>query len=172
MKKEDGISINYSFSMENANQQYVKIRVDIPKEVLIEAGASKIYAHGPVRNTGWHIMGTAKMGNNPKSSVVNKSGRAHDVNGLYIVDSSCFVTSSCVNPAGAASSVSASGMDSIATSPATAKESTATESASSIATSSLGSCEMFVLAHNIDCDITVLRNNKSDNRFMIEIIVL
>ena len=36
MKKEDGISINYSFSMENANQQYVKIRVDVPKDVVIE----------------------------------------------------------------------------------------------------------------------------------------
>ena len=69
------------------------------KEVLIEAGASKIYAYGPVRNTGWHIMGTTRMGNDPKSSVVDKNGKAHDVDGLYIVDSSCFVTSSCVNPA-------------------------------------------------------------------------
>lgn len=69
------------------------------KEVLIEAGANKIFAHGPVRNTGWHIMGTARMGDDPKSSVVNKYGRTHDVECLYIVDSSCFVTSSCVNPA-------------------------------------------------------------------------
>ena len=44
-------------------------------------------------------MGTAKMGNDPIKSVVNKWGNSHDVSNLFIVDSSIFVTSGGVNPA-------------------------------------------------------------------------
>ena len=43
-------------------------------------------------------MGTARMGTDPKNSVVNDWGRSHDVGNLFIVDSSIFVTSSGVNP--------------------------------------------------------------------------
>ena len=63
------------------------------------AGAIKSYAYGPVRNTGWHTMGTCRMGDDPSQSVVNKNGKSHDINNLYILDSSVFVTGSCVNPA-------------------------------------------------------------------------
>jgi choline dehydrogenase-like flavoprotein len=69
------------------------------RELMSEAGALRSYAHGPVRNTGWHLLGTARMGNDPKNSVVNAHGQVHDVDNLFVVDSSVFVTSSCVNPA-------------------------------------------------------------------------
>jgi choline dehydrogenase-like flavoprotein len=69
------------------------------KEVMDAAGAIKTFTFGPVRNTGWHLMGTTKMGNNSNNSVVNKWGQSHDVNNLFIVDSSIFVTSGGVNPA-------------------------------------------------------------------------
>jgi choline dehydrogenase-like flavoprotein len=69
------------------------------REIMSEAGALRSYAHGPVRNTGWHLLGTARMGNDPKDSVVNAHGQVHDVDNLFVVDSSVFVTSSCVNPA-------------------------------------------------------------------------
>jgi choline dehydrogenase-like flavoprotein len=68
------------------------------KEVMTAAGSWKNIAFGPVRNTGWHLMGTARMGNDPKNSVVNEWGRSHDVKNLFIVDSSIFVTSGAVNP--------------------------------------------------------------------------
>ena len=45
-------------------------------------------------------MGTARMGVNPKRSVVDPSGRAHDVPNLYVYDGSVFVTSSGFNPTG------------------------------------------------------------------------
>jgi len=44
-------------------------------------------------------MGTARMGNDPLTSVIDSTGKVHDLNGLYVIDSSCFVTGSCVNPA-------------------------------------------------------------------------
>ena len=62
------------------------------------AGSSEDFAFGPVRNTGWHLMGTARMGTDPKNSVVNEWGRSHDVTNLFIVDSSIFITSAGVNP--------------------------------------------------------------------------
>lgn len=45
-----------------------------------------------------HEVGTARMGNDPKTSVLNKFNQAHDVKNLFVVDGSCFVSSGCVNP--------------------------------------------------------------------------
>lgn len=69
------------------------------REVMQAAGAHRVAAFGPVRNTGWHLMGTTRMGHDPATSVVTPEGRCHDVDNLYIVDSSVFVTSGGVNPA-------------------------------------------------------------------------
>ena len=63
-----------------------------------EAGAKSIITFGPVKHTGWHLMGTTKMGRSSKDSVVNKYGRSHDVKNLYVIDGSVFVTSGAVNP--------------------------------------------------------------------------
>jgi choline dehydrogenase-like flavoprotein len=68
------------------------------KEVMSAAGSHKNFSFGPVRHAGWHLMGTTRMGFNPENSVVNEWGRCHDVENLFIVDSSIFVTSSGVNP--------------------------------------------------------------------------
>ena len=43
-------------------------------------------------------MGTARMGNDPKRSVVNANNQAHEVKNLFIVDGSSFTTASGVNP--------------------------------------------------------------------------
>ena len=43
-------------------------------------------------------MGTARMGTDPETSVVNEWGRSHDVRNLFIVDGSLFVTCAGVNP--------------------------------------------------------------------------
>jgi glucose dehydrogenase len=45
-----------------------------------------------------HIMGTTIMGNDPKSSVVDKECRAHDHSNLFILGSSVFPTGSTANP--------------------------------------------------------------------------
>ena len=37
-------------------------------------------------------MGTARMGDDPKASVVNSFGQAHDVKNLFVVDGSIFVS--------------------------------------------------------------------------------
>ena len=40
-----------------------------------------------------HLLGTCRMGNDPKTSVVDKNNRAHDVKNLFVVDGSSLVTS-------------------------------------------------------------------------------
>ncbi len=62
-------------------------------EILQAAGATTIWA-APVNDTrgGAHSRGTCRMGNDPKTSVVDKYHRAHDVPNLFIVDGSSFVT--------------------------------------------------------------------------------
>lgn len=65
------------------------------KEVLEAAGARKVVL--PVNNGG-HLMGTARMGNDPNKSVVNGINQAHDVDNLFIVDGSSFTTAAAVNP--------------------------------------------------------------------------
>ncbi|MER9529791.1 GMC family oxidoreductase [Mesorhizobium sp. M0309] len=49
-------------------------------------------------NTAAHIMGTCIMGDKPSESVVNRWGRTHDVDNLWIVGSSVFPTSATSNP--------------------------------------------------------------------------
>jgi choline dehydrogenase-like flavoprotein len=67
-------------------------------EVLRAAGAHDVAVESPMAVAGWHLMGTARMGNDPARSVVNAWGRCHDVKNLFIVDGSLFVTSGGVNP--------------------------------------------------------------------------
>jgi choline dehydrogenase-like flavoprotein len=63
-------------------------------EVLDAAGALKKWAW-PVEDTGsaGHLMGTCRMGSDPRNSVIDKYHRAHDVPNLFMVDGSSFVTS-------------------------------------------------------------------------------
>ncbi len=64
------------------------------KELLEAAGARKVWLR-PLRSQslGFHLLGTCRMGNDPRESVVNKYHRAHDVPNLFICDGSSLVTS-------------------------------------------------------------------------------
>lgn len=99
-----GVKIHYKVSKNTLDM--MKNGMANAKVILKLAGASRTYAYGPVRNTGWHLMGTCKMGDDSSTSVISSSGETHDVKKLYIVDSSCFVTGSCVNPANTIQAVS------------------------------------------------------------------
>jgi choline dehydrogenase-like flavoprotein len=45
-----------------------------------------------------HEMGTARMGKDPKTSVLNAYNQMHEVSNVFITDGSCMASSSCVNP--------------------------------------------------------------------------
>jgi choline dehydrogenase-like flavoprotein len=92
-----GLIIEYK--IDSNTRKILKHGLQSAEKILTVAGSKRTYKHAPLRNVGWHTMGTARMGLDPSKSVVGPTGEAHDVRGLYVVDSSTFVTGSCVNPA-------------------------------------------------------------------------
>ena len=65
---------------------------------LKAAGAHETERTSLLRSAGWHLMGTARMGDDPAESVVDKWGQAHDTDNVFVVDGSLFVTGAAVNP--------------------------------------------------------------------------
>ena len=47
---------------------------------------------------GVHEMGTARMGRDPKTSVLNGNNQVHGIPNLFVTDGACMTSSSCVNP--------------------------------------------------------------------------
>jgi choline dehydrogenase-like flavoprotein len=72
---------------------------DRQKEIMEAAGAEKVWPM-PVEEVedSVHLMGTCRMGNDPKRSVVDRYNRAHDVKNLFIVDGSSMVSSGRQQP--------------------------------------------------------------------------
>lgn len=58
------------------------------------AGNDNGYAVG----MGIHEMGTARMGRDPKTSVLNGNNQVWDCKNVFVTDGSCMTSSSCVNP--------------------------------------------------------------------------
>lgn len=47
---------------------------------------------------GIHEMGTARMGNDPKTSILNANNQVHGVSNVYITDGACMTSAGCQNP--------------------------------------------------------------------------
>jgi choline dehydrogenase-like flavoprotein len=69
-------------------------------EMLAAAGARDIEPYADDEPPGFsvHEMGTARMGRDPKTSVLNAHNQAHDIKNLFVTDGGAMVSSSCVNP--------------------------------------------------------------------------
>lgn len=69
-------------------------------EMLEDIGYKNVKTH---RNTSFpgnanHEMGTARMGRDPKTSVLNAFNQMHEVKNVFITDGSAMTSSACVNP--------------------------------------------------------------------------
>jgi choline dehydrogenase-like flavoprotein len=69
-------------------------------EMLSAAGAISIQPFQDDDPPGFsvHEMGTARLGRDPKTSVLNAWNQSHDIKNLFITDGSCMASSGCVNP--------------------------------------------------------------------------
>jgi len=63
-------------------------------QILDAAGAKKKWTY-PIEEQQFavHLLGTCRMGNDPKTSVINSDHRTHDVKNVFLCDGSSFVTS-------------------------------------------------------------------------------
>ncbi len=80
-----------------------KMRIDMmndAKEMLVAAGVKNVesYDHGYEVGMGIHEMGTARMGRDPKSSVLNGNNQVWDAKNVFVTDGACMTSASCVNP--------------------------------------------------------------------------
>ena len=71
------------------------------REILRAAGAIEVWSapsrRAPVR-IGQHQCGTCRMGNDSKTSVLNRYCQTHDIHNLFVIDTSCFVSFPGHNP--------------------------------------------------------------------------
>jgi len=80
-----------------------KMAVDMgnaAREMFEEAGFEVVHVSNEILTEGWsiHELGTARMGTDPKKSVLNQFQQSHDVQNLFVVDGSSHVSASCHNP--------------------------------------------------------------------------
>ena len=81
----------------------MKMRKDMMNdaaEMLEAAGLKNVkpYDNGSYPGLAIHEMGTARMGRDPKTSVLNAFNQMHDVKNVFITDGSFMTSASCVNP--------------------------------------------------------------------------
>jgi choline dehydrogenase-like flavoprotein len=69
-------------------------------EMLNAVGAKNITIKSTLGEPGMaiHELGTARMGNDPKTSVTDSHCQLHDVENVFAMDGACFVSSGCQNP--------------------------------------------------------------------------
>lgn len=84
---------------ENEKAMNRQIRIDA-KEMLERAGLSDIVDFDNEHEPGYgiHEMGTARMGRDPKTSVLNGTNQLHSCKNVFVTDGACMTSSSCVNP--------------------------------------------------------------------------
>ncbi|MFN2594287.1 MAG: GMC family oxidoreductase N-terminal domain-containing protein [Actinomycetota bacterium] len=110
-----------TYRLNELDARRIAIGLSVAAEVLMEAGAKKLYLGvagldaptpaeqlgqlrsrtlkpGHLRLTGFHPMGTARMGTDPMRSVVDPFGAHHHVKGLWVADASTFPSCVAVNP--------------------------------------------------------------------------
>lgn len=80
-----------------------KMRGDMKNEaiaMLESAGFKNVsgYDSPSFPGNGIHEMGTARMGRDPKTSVLNAHNQIHAVKNVYITDGACMTSSACQNP--------------------------------------------------------------------------
>jgi choline dehydrogenase-like flavoprotein len=69
-------------------------------DLLEESGARNIRVNSALARPGMaiHELGTARMGNDPKTSVTNQWCQLHDARNIFMTDGACFTSSACQNP--------------------------------------------------------------------------
>ena len=96
-----GIPVLKIFMQDGENERaMIKDMGDSAGEMLEAAGARNVrtYAHPSAPRWALHEAGTARMGADPKKSVLNQFQQTHDVKNLLVLDASGFSSNPCQNP--------------------------------------------------------------------------
>lgn len=92
------LSIDCEFK---GNEKAMRLDMAESAAEMLEASGMKnvsSFNNEPTPGMGIHEMGTARMGRDPKTSVLNEYNQVHAVKNLFVTDGSCMASSGCQNP--------------------------------------------------------------------------
>lgn len=101
LKDKHGLpTLTFDVSIRENEKAMRKDMVAAGAEMLQEAGFKNVLAgdtgYGP--GLGIHEMGSARMGRDPKTSVLNAHNQVHACRNVYVTDGAAMTSASCVNP--------------------------------------------------------------------------
>lgn len=94
-------ALHIDMAWSDNEHEMVKDMGNSAEEMLRAAGATDIKVSRVTDSPpgfSVHEVGTARMGDDPKKSVLNKFNQAHEVKNLFVTDGACFVSQGCQNP--------------------------------------------------------------------------
>jgi glucoside 3-dehydrogenase (cytochrome c) catalytic subunit len=91
--------LRFDYRFGDNEMKMIKDMADSIEEMLHVAGAEDILIKRDPTPPGWsiHEIGTARMGDDPKTSVTDRSCRLHDVKNVYLADAAPFVSGGTQN---------------------------------------------------------------------------
>jgi choline dehydrogenase-like flavoprotein len=92
--------LRFDFKFGDNEKKMAADMANTAREIFEEAGIEVVDHDRNILTEGWsiHELGTARMGNDPRTSVLNPHQQSHDVKNLFVVDGSSHVSASCQNP--------------------------------------------------------------------------
>ncbi len=96
---DDGLpTVKLQYTVSENTQQMLTFGLDRGEEMLRATGVNHIVRTELSPMTGWHLLGTARMGRDVQTSVTDARGRCHTHPNVLVADGSLFPTVGAVNP--------------------------------------------------------------------------
>jgi len=83
-----------TFSLHDNDKKLIKTAKEQTMEVMHAAGATEVVQEARYA----HLVGACRMGSDPRTSVVDRFGRTHDIINLFVCDGSILPTQGAANP--------------------------------------------------------------------------
>jgi choline dehydrogenase-like flavoprotein len=92
--------LHISMAHSDNEKKMIQDMSDTAEEMLRAMGAEDVRGRASLAMPGLaiHEVGTARMGDDPKTSVLNRWQQAHEVKNLFVMDGAVFPSSACQNP--------------------------------------------------------------------------
>jgi choline dehydrogenase-like flavoprotein len=92
--------LHISMAHSDNEKKMIQDMSDTAEEMLRAMGAEDVKGRAGLAMPGLaiHEVGSARMGNDPKTSVLNRWQQAHEVKNLFVMDGAVFPSSACQNP--------------------------------------------------------------------------
>jgi choline dehydrogenase-like flavoprotein len=94
-KDQHGLRVaKVTFNLHDNDKKLIEFGKKKVMDIMWAAGAQDVVQESRFA----HLVGAARMGNDPSTSVVDKFGRTHDIPNLFVCDGSIFPTQGSANP--------------------------------------------------------------------------